>query len=230
MVLPALLSTFLLLWSVVGNLGIGDAAYVARNLGLTVMLLIVAWVTSMDAQDLGLARNRVTSGARWGLAAFGLVALILALGVVAGDALGPLTALFDDERARLDTDALWQTALIRIPVGTVLFEEVAFRGVLLGSMLRVTSTRRAVLWSSIVFGVWHIPPTIVALQLNDLPPWTATGLAMIGAGVIVTGLGGALFSALRLRSGSLLAPMLAHIATNSLALLAARVASTPTQP
>lgn len=225
MVLPAVLSVILLLWSVVGNLVIGDTGYVPRNLALTVVLLLVAKVAGLGADELGLARDRLGAGVRWGLLALGAVALALTAGVVLGDALGPLAALFDDERAQLGTGALMWTALVRIPVGTVVFEEIAFRGVLLAAMLRVTTTRRAVLWSSAVFGVWHVPPTIVALQLNDLAPFTVSGVLGIVAGVVVTALGGVVFALLRVRSGSLLAPMLAHLATNSLGLLAAWVTS-----
>lgn len=225
-----MISVFLLLWSVVGNLGIGDVWYVPRNLALTVVLLLAAKMARINVRELGLARDRLAAGARWELFAFGLVALGLALGVALRDSIGPLAQLFEDERAHMRTGALLQTALVRIPIGTVVFEEIAFRGLLLGSMLRVTSTRRAVLLSSAVFGVWHIPPTIVALQRNDLAPFTASGWATIGAGVVVTGLGGVLFSVLRVRSGSLLAPMLAHLATNSLGLLAAWIASSGGQP
>jgi uncharacterized protein len=62
------------------------------------------------------------------------------------------------------------------------------------------------------------------LDANDLvdgPLATAAAVALVCAGTAVAGL---LFTWLRLRSGSLLAPALLHLATNTLATLAALAA------
>lgn len=223
MVLPVVLSVVLLVWSVVANLVIGETGYVPRNLAATGLLLLVAWKAQLRPGELGLARAKVTSGLRWGAVAVAVVAAVLTIGLLLGDAIGPLAGLFDDERANMGAGAVATNALLRIPLGTVVFEEVAFRGVLLAAFARVCSTRSAMLWSAAVFGVWHIPPTMASLDVNGMSALTGSGVLAVVGGVVITAVGGWLFAWLRVRSGSLLAPMLAHVATNSLGLTAAAV-------
>jgi membrane protease YdiL (CAAX protease family) len=66
-----------------------------------------------------------------------------------------------------------------------------------------------------VFGIWHIRPTIQALRVNGLAGNRGQATARVLAGVAVITAGGALLSWLRERSGSLAAPVLLHLATNS---------------
>ncbi len=111
-----------------------------------------------------------------------------------------------------------------IPLGTVLFEEVAFRGVLWG-LLR---SRHGIAWttaaSSALFGFWHVLPS---LRLTDVNPAVAAvagggprGQALAVAGAVVfTAAAGVLLCELR-RRGSLLAPLGLHWAVNGLGVLA----------
>ena len=103
-----------------------------------------------------------------------------------------------------------------IPLGTVVVEELAFRGVLHGLLLRITSLRGAYFFGSVVFGLWHVPPVVHGVA-GDGPGRAATAAATF----VATTLFGAVFIWLRERSGSLLGPALAHTATNSVAFLAA---------
>jgi membrane protease YdiL (CAAX protease family) len=140
------------------------------------------------------------------------VALIL------GVAIPATRPLFDDARtAGIGPGLLAYRALIRIPFGTVLLEEFAFRSVLLAAWRRAASLPVAVIGSSLVFGLWHIRPAIDLLIENDVATTgPARVLAVVGA-VAGTTIAGVAFSWLRLKSGSLLAPILAHLAANSLA-------------
>jgi membrane protease YdiL (CAAX protease family) len=135
----------------------------------------------------------------------------------------PLVA--DHRVAGLDGSAIAADVLIRVPVGTVVWEEVAFRGVLLARLVRVLPRRRAVALSAVVFGIWHIRSNLSGIAANDLVegPWL-TGLVVILGCAALAG-AGLLFAWLRLRSGSLLAPALLHLATNSLGTLAAMAAN-----
>jgi uncharacterized protein len=219
-VLVILVAVGLTGWSFFGNLVLGETLYVVRNLVLTAGLLALArrggaW------RFVGLDREQWRTGALWGGAAALVVALVVGVGTLLGDQLGPVGALLSDDRADLGRGELYYHALLRIPLGTALFEEVAFRGVLLGLLLRVTSQLRAVAWSSVVFGLWHIAPTIVALRVNDIAPGSGEGLVAILGAVGVTTIAGGVFCWLRLASGSLLAPVLTHWATNAFGLLAA---------
>lgn len=102
--------------------------------------------------------------------------------------------------------------LVRIPVGTVWSEESAFRGALATASSAAFGRRGGRVLQAIAFGLSHIPDA------------RATG-EPVAATVLVTGLGGWLFGWLADRTGSLAAPMLAHLAINeagAIAVLAAR--------
>lgn len=215
------LAAALLGWSAVGNLVLGEWLYLGRNLLLTGLLVLFARRAGIRWSGLGLAGERWREGARWGGIAALVVAGFVGLGVVLGDHAGPLSALLHDQRADLSPSELAYHTALRIPLGTALFEEVAFRGALLGLLLTRFGVRGAVAVSSVVFGLWHIPPTMVALEVNGIVAGSPEGVLAIVGAVVVTTVAGVLFSALRLVSGSLLAPVLAHWATNSLGLLAA---------
>lgn len=180
--------------------------HLPNNISLTFVVAALALVARLDTAELGLERARLGAGLRWGGATFAAIAVVvIAAAVVAPDA-------FADDRVDVTAaEVLWRT-LVVIPVGTVLLEELAFRGVLLGLLLRLTSTVRAVAVSSVLFGLWHVPG-VVSGRADDDSALAVAGLAL--GTVVATTIAGVLFTALRLRSGSLWAPVLAHIGTNS---------------
>jgi membrane protease YdiL (CAAX protease family) len=195
-------------------------AYVATNVVATGVLLVAARWVGLSWDEMGLARHRLPAGLMWGGVCFGLVAAGCAT-ALAVPALRPL--LTDARVGNLDGAEIAYQALVRVPFGTVLWEEVAFRGVLLAAFARVLSLPAAVAASSTVFGIWHIRPTLSALAANDLVDGPAAAGAVLLA-CLGTAAAGGLFAWLRLRSGSLLAPVLLHLATNSLGTLAAATA------
>jgi membrane protease YdiL (CAAX protease family) len=123
--------------------------------------------------------------------------------------------LGDKRVAGIDGRQAAYQALVRIPVGTVLWEEVAFRGVLQAALRRVMPPAPAIVATSVVFGIWHVRPTVQALNVNGLTGDRGKAIGRTATGVAATAAGGALLSWLRERSGSLTAPILLHIATNS---------------
>lgn len=199
---------------------LGGLAYVAANLSVVVLLVAIALGPfGLTLQDIGLARNRLrgvllTCGA----------ALILVAPLFAAAAFESTARLVADERAAgLGTaNVLFQT-LVRIPLGTALAEEVAFRGVLFASF-GDRGTWAAALVASVAFGLWHIAPTIDLVEINFPGAGSAhTALFVLGAVVAATaaGLG---FVWLRLRTGGIVAPFAFHAIVNSMALVAAVVA------
>jgi len=115
---------------------------------------------------------------------------------------------------------------VRIPLATALAEELLFRGVLLALFRQRRSKRAAVLWTSLLFGAWHVLPTIDHYQGNPASALVADSgkgqrLAVLATMLSTTGAGG-VFAWLRLRSRSVLAPVLAHAAVNMSAYLAGR--------
>ncbi len=194
---------------------------VALNLSLVAGLLAAARRAGLGWDELGLARHRMASGLRVGMAAAAVVAT--ALGLAA--AFPTAASLLRDQRlAGLTPLAFAGHVLVRIPLGTVLLEEVAFRGVLLARLVRGLSPRGAVGVSSAVFGLWHITPTLANVHANAPLAGSLAAFLAVAAGAGFTALAGAVFSFLRMRSGSLVAPVIAHTATNVLGALAAFVA------
>jgi membrane protease YdiL (CAAX protease family) len=158
---------------------------------------------------------------RYGVGAFGLVLLILvAIALIPGT-----NGFLDDSRADISGGRLIFELTISIVLLTAIPEEFAFRGVLLGSGVRLWGPWRASLITSALFGLWHIVPTLHTMSDNHAISGasnTFAGQALLVIGTVVaTFVAGLVFSWLRLRSRSLIAPILAHIATNGLALLIA---------
>ena len=197
----------------------------AVNATATAVLLTAARAGGLSWGELGLGRHRLGAGLRWGGACAALVACGYAAALALASAVPGLRPLLADARvAGLDGGEIASRVLVGIPLGTVLWEEVAFRGVLLAALLRVTSSRAAVATSAAVFGIWHVRPTIGAVTANDLPGGPVLQTAAVVLGCLATGVAGVLFVWLRQRSGSLLAPVLLHLATNDLGVLAAAAA------
>jgi membrane protease YdiL (CAAX protease family) len=195
--------------------------YPAINALAATIALSVAAASGLTADDLGLGRDRLRSGLRLGGAAGAPV--VAALGLAA---LTPATRpLLNDQRvAGLDRRQLAYQVLLRIPLGTVAWEEIAFRGVLRAALRRVLPEPGATAVASGVFGLWHIRPTADALAVNGLAPTRGARIAAIGATVAGTAAAGALLSLLRARSGSLAAPVVLHLAANCTAPLASALA------
>jgi uncharacterized protein len=192
--------------------------YTLLNVCAAGAALAAAAASGLTATDLGLGREELARGVRLGSAAAAAAAGGWVL-IAAVPATRPV--LRDDRIAGLSGREVAYQALVRIPLGTVLWEETAFRGVLQAALVRVMPAGAAVAVTNGVFGIWHIAPTAAALRINGLAGGPGRTLAGVTAGVAATAAGGVLLSWLRTRSGSLAAPILLHVATNSVGALAA---------
>jgi membrane protease YdiL (CAAX protease family) len=193
--------------------------YPVTNLGATGVLLAAAAASGLTAADLGLTRDRVPAGLR--CAAGPAAALATAwLALAATPATRPVLA--DRRITGLTWPQVAYQVTVRIPVGTVLWEETAFRGVLQAALRRVLPGPAAIAVTSGVFGIWHIRPTIAALRINEVETGSRADWARVAAAVAGTAAVGGLLSGFRHRSGSLAAPVLLHLTANCGAALAAR--------
>ena len=183
--------------------------------------LAAAAGSGLTAADLGLRRDRLRAGFRLGSAAAAPV--VAAFGLAA---LTPATRpLLNDQRiAGLDRRQLAYQVLLRIPVGTVAWEEIAFRGVLQAALRRVLAEPAATVVGSTVFGLWHVRPTVEALAVNRLATDRGARITAVAAVAAGTAGAGAVLSLLRERSGSLAAPVLLHLAANCAGPLASALA------
>ncbi|MDY7086213.1 MAG: CPBP family intramembrane glutamic endopeptidase [Actinomycetota bacterium] len=221
---------FLLLGAVVLILAAVNVAdkFGPRHTGLVagplvaVILLLLARRAGLTWHDLGLSRRTLVPGLKYAVGAILAVAVVYAIGV----ALPWTRPAFHDVRYHLHPGAALMAAFIIVPLGTVLLEEIAFRGVLMGLVNRHRGAVWASITSSVLFGLWHILPSLRLNSANQAVG-AAVGagmpgriLAVLGA-VAFTALAGLLLCELRRRSGSLLAAAALHWATNGLGLLIA---------
>lgn len=171
--------------------------------------------------ELGLSPRHWRKGTLYSLAAVGLVLSVVAIG-----ALLPITRGFfmADRYATLSGAII--AAMIVIPLQTVIPEELAFRGVLDGALSRAAGMRGALAAGSLLFGLWHISSSLGLTKGNQgLLEVLGGGLfgqiVGIAGAVLATAAAGFVFSWLRRRSQSLLAPIALHWSLNGAGALAA---------
>jgi membrane protease YdiL (CAAX protease family) len=157
-------------------------------------------VSSAEA-PLGLRPPALWRGVRLGVAVVGAVAA----------AVGSSTALPPVRHAMCERElprpaSVW--LLIRIPIGTVWSEEAAFRGALGTVAAQAFGPRLGRALQAIAFGLSHVADARGAGE-------------SVGGTVLVTGVAGWALGWLHDRAGSLVAPMLAHLAINEAGAVAA---------
>lgn len=186
-----------------------------------VVLIVFARAAGLSWHQLGLARRTHAAGLRWGTLVIAAVAAVYLLGVLL-----PVTrSAFLDVRYQLPPASILFTAFVMIPLGTVLLEEVAFRSVLWGLLARHARMWQVLLGSSLLFGLWHVIPASAAATGNAAIGSVLSGLggyttlALVVGTVLFTTVGGLVAGELRRRSGSLLASIGMHWATNGLGVL-----------
>ncbi len=189
----------------------------------TAAIGLVAWlrVNGLGWAELGLGREHWKSGAAYAVGAVAVVVTVIAVG-----ALLPVTRpMFMNHRYATLSSALMASMVI-IPLQTVIPEELAFRGVLHGALNRAWGFRGVALAGSLLFGLWHIA-TSLGLTSSNVGFTRLFGggvlgmLAGVAMAVLATAAAGFVFSWLRRRSGSLLAPIALHWSLNGLGALAA---------
>lgn len=184
-------------------------------------LLILLRVNGLGWAELGLGREHWKSGVGYALAAVLVVVSVIAVGVLL-----PITRpMFMNDRYATISGALIASMLI-IPLQTVIPEELAFRGVLHGVLDRAWGFRGVAVAGSLLFGLWHIA-TSLGLTSSNVGFTKLFGGGMPGMligvtlAVFATGTAGFVFSWLRRRSGSLIAPIALHWSLNGVGALAA---------
>jgi membrane protease YdiL (CAAX protease family) len=188
--------------------------YVPWNLAVTGIVLVVS-SRQVTRGEIGLTEWR-----RGAVAGIGLL-IATALVMVVAVAMPAFHDLYEDRRVEGGIGSMLYQVVIRIPFGTVVLEEVAFRGALPALFaLRVGVLRGCVL-ASVLFGLWHVLPS---WSLNEVNPVATdvfgTGASGTAAAVVFAVFGttfaGFWFCWIRHRARSILATVLAHVGTNSI--------------
>jgi membrane protease YdiL (CAAX protease family) len=204
-------------FSVARGFGLLGPAVVSGGL-LIAVLILIAWGAGATRADLGAEPADMAAGVRYGAGAFAVVLLVLLTAAAIPAARGYL----HDARAQITGGRLLYELGVSVVLLTAIPEELAFRGVLLGSGMRLWGPWRASLVSSALFGLWHVQPTLHSLRGNQAASGVVGGQIGLELGAVaVTFAAGLVFCWLRLRSRSLVAPVITHAATNGLALTVA---------
>ena len=206
--------------NIIANEVLANAWHIPFNLGVLGVALAIARRHQTSWTDMGMRLDRVPRGAVVG----GIVVAAIAVGITFAAAWPETRELFRDDRIiERSTLYLLFDAFVRVPLATALYEEALFRGVVFGMLSR----RMAPLWAALVtsglFGFWHILPTLETVKTNPAGGVFAGvfGLTLASVGAIAgTAAAGMGFMWLRWRANSIVAPVLAHIGTNSLAIIA----------
>ena len=216
---PGSLLGWIALYNVMQNTLLTERGYVAGNLMVTASALAWARRSGIEWVELGLDRGH----ARRGLAAGAVVSATTACLVWPARDTDLAHSLLADERIRdLDRSEVWRRLLVRFPLGTALFEEVVFRGVVPAAFRHRPAWQRDVI-AAAAFAAWHIVPTSRALAANagGRSLRTIHKVAAVVGGSAAAGVAGLGFAALTRAASSLAAPWLAHSIFNALTLLLA---------
>jgi membrane protease YdiL (CAAX protease family) len=196
-------------------------ASVATVPAAAIGLLVLLRSRGLGWTELGLGREHWKTGVGYAVAAVALVLTVIAVG-----ALLPWTRpMFMNNHYATVSGALVASMVI-IPLQTVIPEELAFRGVLHGALTRAWGFRSVAAAGSLLFGLWHVA-TSLGLTSSNVGFTRLFGGGFVGelAGVLLavaaTAMAGFVFTWLRRRSGSLLAPIALHWSLNGLGALAA---------
>jgi len=201
--------------NVMSNRVLPGRAYVPWNVAVAAALVVLARPAVTRVQ-MGLTRWR--SGAVWGAVLFVLTTGVLLLGLT----MPVFHEMFHDRRVEAGVGTWLYQVFVRIPFGTALLEEIAFRAVLPALFVLRWGAMRGYAAASLCFGLWHVLP---ALGLNEVNPvmtrWFGTGAGGVAVAVLFAVVGtmaaGLWWCWVRHRSGSVLATVLGHTASNSVA-------------
>ena len=199
--------------NVMSNRILPSAAYVPWNVAIAAVVVLLGRQL-VSTRTMGFTEWR--RGLAWGLTILVLTVVVLLVAVW----MPAFNDLYHDKRVEDSLPVMIYQAGIRIPLGTALLEETAFRAVLPAVFAVRWGVRRGCIAASACFGLWHVLP---ALHLNSVNPTANSvfgdGSAGITAAVVFAVVGtmaaGLFWCWIRYRSRSILSTILAHVATNS---------------
>lgn len=208
----------LVVFNVVNNRVAPQRHYLLWALGGSFGLLALGLLDGNSWTDMGLGWDYLVIGFIWGV---GSVGVVTAGYLIAASFRKGRNAMHDERVSELSGPKLMFQALVEVPFGTVLFEEIAFRAVLFSMLARRFGVVGAIIISSILFGLWHILPSIgtheQSAALGSVVGEGRRGnILAVALSVLTTAIAGVIFAGLRLLSGSVLAPMGLHWATNGM--------------
>jgi len=180
---------------------------IAQSAGLVLIVIVASRWCGLTWAEAGIGRTNLLRSSLIGAGVgLGLAAVVL-LGLEAGAQLG--TPITYQPLRGASISAVLTHSLVGLLLQTAIPEELAFRGLLLGLLMRKLTRLRATLVTSATFVAWHVAVQAQTLAATNFPrPWQivpAMGLAFAGLFA-----GGVVFAVLRLRTRNLAAAVVAH--------------------
>lgn len=209
--------------NVMANRVLPEWGYVPWNLTMAGLLLLIAAWAGVGPTAVGLGIKHWHRPVGVGLLLAAATALVFAIGMLIPST---RSAFFDERAAQASIWVMLFQVLIRIPLGTVILEEIAFRGVLPALFGAAPSIRwrwGPVLGASTLFGMWHILPSIGINTGNSAVKDALGGSQLLTTllAVVSMTIAGVLMCALARLGKGVKTTMLLHWATNSLGFVAA---------
>ncbi|MEI8082683.1 MAG: CPBP family intramembrane glutamic endopeptidase [Actinomycetes bacterium] len=219
------MSHFLLIVAVIGVLYVAnvvnnrlvDKSYLLICFIATAVLILIARLDGLTWTDLGLGHSTWVQGLIWSA----WVALaVLAFYAIAASIPATRKGFGDKRAAEQSLINLCYESMIRIPLGTALLEEVAFRAVLLAVVWAEWGQWWGVIVSSVLFGFWHVFPSLEFHENNESAQLLGEGrsaqVRSVVLTVLFTGAAGVGFCMLRIWSDSLFPPFVLHAFLNGI--------------
>ncbi|HLQ14803.1 MAG TPA: CPBP family intramembrane glutamic endopeptidase [Candidatus Eisenbacteria bacterium] len=209
----AVIATILILFGNAAGLAAGPNvvtvswATMAQTVGTLLIVIVASRWCGLTLAEAGIGRTNLLRSTLIG-AGIGLgLAAVLLLALEVGAQLG--TPITYQPLHGASISAVLTHALVGLPLQTAIPEELAFRGLVLGLLMRKLTPLRAALVTSAIFVAWHVVVQVQTLAVtNFTSPWQivpAMGLAFAGLFA-----GGVIFALLRLRTRNLAAAVVAH--------------------
>ena len=137
--------------------------HIPACLAASALVTGLALKAGVSLGEQGLRPGDYRRGAAYGLA----VAAAIGAGVGAGVRFEWLRPFYQEQRVvGASTRRMAYEVLLRIPFGTALSEETIFRGAIPSVMSRHHRPLIAAGVSSLLFGLWHIPPALVSVRAD----------------------------------------------------------------
>jgi tRNA pseudouridine32 synthase/23S rRNA pseudouridine746 synthase len=182
-------------------------ATIAETAGTLLIVIVSSRWCELTWAEAGIGRTNLLRstliGAGIGLGLAAMVLLALALGARLG------TPITYQPLQGAATSAVLAHALVGLPLLTAIPEELAFRGLVLGLLIRRLTPWRATLVTSAIFVAWHVAVQAQTLAVTN---FTSPGQIVLATSLAVAGLfaGGLIFAFVRLRTHNLAGAVMAH--------------------
>lgn len=189
----------------------------ARLFGCAGVLAWSLWVEKLTLEELGFSATNLGRSLGWGLMV-GVAMALPSLLFFAFPLISPRPVQYAGY-ANLDLGGLLLMAFVRLPLGTALFEETLFRGLIQARAVSWLGPARGIALSVVLFIFWHTVITYEAIGQTNLTSAALPVPVLYLLAAVPLGGAGVVFSLIRHASGNLAGAILAHWLVNVLMLV-----------